>query len=250
MHRRSGVAPRGRPISATGYDRDMAQHGGRPSVRIETFEVADFMQPEGSPLAGRPGIALAYAVVHAKGILLFDTGIGFGNPEIEHDYRPVVRDLPDLLRARDIAPEDVTALAVSHLHFDHCGQNAAFPGRPIHVQTDEYDAAQGPDYTIRAWVDFPGALHERHSGEFEVFQGVRLVPTPGHTPGHQSLLIEAVDGRTAIVGQAVFTRAEWAGSSDPSVSGFEGAWDRERYRSSVERLRAFQPDVVLFGHDR
>lgn len=219
-------------------------------MRIEAFHVADFVHPVDSPLAGRHGVVMAYAVIHRDGVLLFDTGIGFGNREIERAYQPTVRDLPELLRTRAIAPDDIVALANSHLHFDHCGQNAGFPGRQIHVQADEYDAAQGTDYTIPAWVTFPGARYERHTGEVEVFPDVRLVPTPGHTPGHQSLLIDAAEGRTAIVGQAVYTRAEWAGSDDPSVSGFESAWDRERYRSSVERIRAFRPDTVLFGHDR
>ena len=228
----------------------MSQGGKLPSVRIEAFHVADFVQPDGSAIAGRPGIVMAYAVVHPEGILLFDTGIGFGDAEIELAYRPVVRVLPDLLRARGIEPDSVMALAVSHLHFDHCGQNSAFPGRPIHVQAAEYDAARERDYTIPAWVDFPYARYERHDGDFEMFGGVWLIPTPGHTPGHQSLLVEAAEGRTAIVGQAVFTRAEWSGSADASVSGLEGAWNRELSRSSVERLRAFRPDTVLFGHDR
>jgi N-acyl homoserine lactone hydrolase len=99
-------------------------------------------------------------------------------------------------------------------------------------------------------VDFPGARYVRHAGDIEVFPGVRLIPTPGHTAGHESLLIESADGRTAIVGQAVYTRAEWEGSTNPSLSGEASAWDRVPYRSSVERLRAFRPDAVLFGHDR
>jgi glyoxylase-like metal-dependent hydrolase (beta-lactamase superfamily II) len=221
-----------------------------PPIRIEALHVADFIHPNGSPLAGRMGIVMAYAVVHPDGVLLFDTGIGSGNDEIERAYRPVVRDLPDLLRARGIAPGDVTAIANSHLHFDHCGQNAAFPGRPIHVQAAEYEAAHGIEYTIPEWVDFPGARFQRLSGEAELLPGLRLVPTPGHTPGHQSLLVDAAGGRTIVVGQALYTRAEWDGSDDPAASGLDGAWDAERYRASVALLRALEPDAVLFGHDR
>jgi N-acyl homoserine lactone hydrolase len=228
----------------------MATRAGRPAIRIEAFHVADFVHPDGSPLAGRHGIVMAYALIHPEGVLLFDTGIGFGDADIERTYRPVVRYLPDLLRARGIDPDSVAAVANSHLHFDHCGQNGAFAGRPIHVQAPEYDAAQGIDYTVPAWVAFAGARYERHAGEVEVYPGVTLVPTPGHTPGHQSLLVDAAEGRTAIVGQAVYTRAEWEGSDDASVSGLESAWDRGSYRSSVERIHAFRPDTVLFGHDR
>lgn len=222
----------------------------RPSIRIVPLHIADFVHPTGSPLAGQTGIVMAYAVVHPDGVLLFDTGIGFGDAEIEAAYRPVVRDVPALLRARGIEPDDVVALACSHLHFDHAGQNAAFPGRPIHVQTAELTASGTPDYTVPAWVRFPGARYLAHDGEVELFEGVHLVPTPGHTPGHLSLLVEAAQARTAIVGQAVYSRAEWDGSNDPSMSGFESAWDRQRYLSSVALLRAFEPDVVLFGHDR
>lgn len=228
----------------------MATHAGRPEIRIEAFHVADFVQPAESPLAGETGIVMAYAVVHPHGVLLFDTGIGVGSPEIDASFRPVVRDLTDMLQARGIAADEVVALANSHLHFDHCGQNAAFPDRPIHVQAVEYEAAQAKDYTVAGWVAFPGAQYERHAGDVELLPGVRLVPTPGHTPGHQSMLIDAAGGRTAIVGQALFMRAEWLGSDHRSVSGLDSAWDRERYRSSVARLRAFGPDVVLFGHDR
>jgi N-acyl homoserine lactone hydrolase len=228
----------------------MAAHGERPAIRIEAFHVADFVQPPESPLAGQVGIVMAYAVVHPDGVVLFDTGIGLGNAEIEAAYWPLVHDLPKLLRGRGIAPDDIVALANSHLHFDHCGQNAAFPGRPIHVQAAEYEAALGRDYTVPDWVEFPWARYEAHAGEFELLPGVRLVPTPGHTPGHQSLLIDAADGRTAILGQALYTRAEWLGSDDRSVSGLESAWDQALYRSSVALLRALRPDVVLFGHDR
>ena len=223
---------------------------GRPAIRIEALQVADFVHPDGSPLAGRPGTVMAYAVIHPDGVLLFDTGIGFGSAEIEQQYRPVVRDLPELLRARGIDADDVMAVANSHLHFDHCGQNAAFPGRPIHVRSSEYEAAQGPDYTIPEWVMFPGSRYELVRGEMELLPGVRLVATPGHTPGHQSMLVDGAEGRTAIVGQAVYTRAEWVGSDDPGDSGYTSAWDREAYRQSVQVLRHFRPDTVLFSHDR
>ena len=233
-----------RPI----YHRTMQR---RAHVRIESLHVGDFIHPAESPLAGRTGIVMAYAVVHPDGVLLFDTGIGFGDPDVEEAYRPFVRDLPDLLRDRGIDPSDVVALANSHLHFDHCGQNAAFPGRPIHVQAAEYAASKAPDYTIPAWVDFPGARYVQHAGEVAVLPGVRLVPTPGHTPGHQSLLLDdAEGGRAAIVGQAVYSRAEWEGSEARVISGVGSAWDPDAYRTSVERLRAFAPDTILFGHDR
>jgi N-acyl homoserine lactone hydrolase len=224
--------------------------GDAGGIRIEAIEVAGFTHPAGSPAAGHRGIVMAYAVVHPAGLLLFDTGIGTGDPEIDEAYHPTVRDLPSLMRERGLPPDEVVALACSHLHFDHAGQNAAFPGRPIHVQAAERAAARAADYTVDAWVDFPGARYVEHAGEAELLPGVRLIPTPGHTPGHQSLVVDRTAGRTVLIGQAVYSRAEWEGSAAPGGSGLDSAWDRAAYRSSVARLRALQPDVVLFGHDR
>jgi N-acyl homoserine lactone hydrolase len=223
----------------------------RPSIRVEPLHVADFVHPDGSVLAGATGVVMGFAVVHPDGVLLFDTGIGFGDPDIAAAYRPTVWSVPTLLREAGIEPADVVAIATSHLHFDHCGQNLAFPGVPVHVQAAEYAAAHEPDYTIPAWVDFPAARYELHDAEMELLPGVRLVPTPGHTPGHQSLVLDDANGRrTVLAGQAVYTRAEWDGSDEPTVSGLAGAPDPDAYRRSVDRLRALAPDRVLFGHDR
>ena len=231
------------------YHLAVSPRARRPAVRIEPLHVADFVHPDGSPLAGRPGIVMAYAVVHPDGGC---SSTRASASATRRSRRPIGR--PSATSRRCSEPRDLARrrepLANSHLHFDHCGQNGAFPGRPIHVQAVEHAAAQGPDYTITDWVDAPGTRYELVDGDLELLSGVRLVPTPGHTPGHQSMLIEAAEGRTAIVGQAVYTRAEWSGDDGPAVSGWESAWDRASYRRSVERIRAFRPDVVLFGHDR
>ena len=219
-------------------------------IRIEALHLADFVHPEESPLAGRAGVVMGYAVVHPDGVVLFDTGVGFGDPDIEAAYRPTVRSVVATLRERSIDPHDVVAVATSHLHFDHCGQNQAFPGVPIHVQSAEYAAAHEADYTIPSWVDFPGASYELHDGPVELLPGIRLLPSPGHTPGHQAMLVEAADGRTLLAGQALYSAAEWAGSDDPTVSGVASAPDPGAYRASREALRALRPDRVMFGHDR
>ncbi len=228
----------------------MSQGFDKPDVEVEAFHVADFTHPAESDLAGRPGLVMAYAVRHPGGVLLFDTGIGLGNAQVTGWLQARIRRLPALLLERGIHPDDVLAIANCHLHLDHCGQNLAFPGRPIYAQVDEYEAAKGEDYTVPDWVDFPGARYELIRGERELLPGVRLVPTPGHTPGHQSLLIDGAGAKVAIVGQAVYTRAEWDGSDATDVSGLPSAWSPEQYRRSRDLLRAFEPDRVLFGHDR
>ena len=97
----------------------------------------------------------------------------------------------------------VAVVVNTHLHFDHCGGNRLFPGVPIHVQRRELEDARTKDgYTVREWVDFPGATYVEHDGEVEVLQGVRLVPTPGHTAGHQAVVV-ATDEGTVVLGADV-----------------------------------------------
>ena len=98
-------------------------------------------------------------------------------------------------------PRDVVWVINTHLHFDHCGGNRLFPGVPIHVQRLEL---QGP-HDPHEWVDFPGATYVEHDGEAEVLPGIRLLPTPGHTRGHQSVLVDTPDGLVVIGGDVAYT---------------------------------------------
>jgi N-acyl homoserine lactone hydrolase len=103
----------------------------------------------------------------------------------------------------------VALVVNTHLHFDHCGGNRTFAGVPIHVQARELaDARSEEDYTIPQWVDFLGATYVEHAGEVEILPGVRLLPTPGHTRGHQSVLVETPDGPVVIGGDVSYSFRE------------------------------------------
>src|SRR3954467_8214731 len=104
----------------------------------------------------------------------------------------------------DLAGIDI--VVNTHLHLDHCGGNQLFTGKPIYVQRRELDDARTlDDYTIREWVEAPGALYVPVDGELELLPGVRLLPAPGHTPGSQVVVVET-GGRPAVIGgdMAVF----------------------------------------------
>ena len=106
-------------------------------------------------------------------------------------------------------PRDVVSVINTHLHFDHCGGNRLFPGVQIHVQARELaDARADDDYTIRGWVDFEGVAYVEHDGEDEVLPRIRLLPTPGHTRGHQSVLVDTPDGLVVIGGDVAYTFRE------------------------------------------
>jgi len=215
---------------------------------IVPLHLADFRfeQPE---LADRRGVVMGYVVRHRHGILLFDTGFGFGNAELDSRYRPHARRIGDALADVGIAPDEVGAVVNCHLHVDHAGQNAAFPGVPIYVQPAEWEVAHTTEHTILEWIDFTGARYVQVPGDHDLFDGIRIVATPGHTPGHQSLIVDAAEGRTILAGQAVYTGGEWAG--DPgALEGRSSAPDRAAYDRSLARLRTLAPVRVHLGHDR
>lgn len=193
---------------------------------------------------------VAHAITHRDGVFLFDTGIGSGNAEVDPLVQ-VRRPIEDALADHGIAMADVTALGNCHLHVDHGGQNFRFPGRPIFAQRREWAMVHEPDYTVAEWVDAPGLSYELLDGEAEVAPGLRLVPSPGHAPGHQSLVVETPEGTVLVAGQAILTIAEWEGSTDERRSGEppEGDDRRDAYAASASRLRAIDPIRVHFVHD-
>jgi N-acyl homoserine lactone hydrolase len=193
---------------------------------------------------------VAHAVIHRDGIFLFDTGSWKGHPEVDEVFAPRVTPIEEALAGHGIEMGDVTGVANCHLHFDHSGQNARLPhGVPIFVQRPEWAMVHEPDYTIADWIDVPGLRYEVLDGETEVGPGLRLTPTPGHSPGHQSLAIDTAEGVVVLAGQALQSLAEWEGGTGPAVSGEREGPLQAPYVASVARLRALDPVRVHFAHD-
>jgi N-acyl homoserine lactone hydrolase len=233
------------PIAARPYDAGMTDIQVVPflvsELRLERDE-RDLLDREWWP-------SYAHAVIHRDGVFLFDNGVGLGNAEIEATFHPRVQPLERTLAEHGISLADVTGAANCHLHFDHAGQNGRLPGTvPIFVQRPEWAMVHQPDYTVSEWIDVPGLRYEVIDGEVEVASGLRLIPTPGHSPGHQSLCISTAAGVVLLAGQALQSRREWEGSTDPRASGAPGP-DPAAYATSVARLRALNPVRVHFAHD-
>jgi glyoxylase-like metal-dependent hydrolase (beta-lactamase superfamily II) len=216
---------------------------------IVPLVLGEFRFAVDEPLAGEAGVVVAYAVRHRRGVLLFDTGFGFGDDELDAYYRIRARGVPDVLAEAGIATEDVTSVVNCHLHVDHAGQNSLFPGIPIYVQPAEWEIAHTTEHTILDWIDFPGADYRPIAGDHEPVEGIRIIATPGHTVGHQSLVVATARGDIVLAGQALYSPGEWAG--DPVArEGRSDARDRASYDRSVARLKALDPAEVAFGHDR
>ena len=177
------------------------------------------------------------------------------DPEADAHYRPRRRPLKEALAAAGFEVGEVGLVANCHLHFDHCGGNPELAGRPIFTQRIELATARSAEnYTLPQLIEAPGLRYEELDGEAEVLDGVVIVPTPGHTAGHQSVVVHRPDGTVVVAGQ-----------THDTASGFSGdalAWRarREARREGratplpvppewMDRLRQMDPRRVLFAHD-
>ncbi len=153
-----------------------------------------------------------------EALVLVDSGIGNKESEKFHDLYGVENAgaptrLEDGIRAAGFRPEDIDIVLNTHLHFDHAGGNTfrdgagdirpSFPNARFVVQRAEFDFAHGGNERVRASYlshNFDpvaeAGLWDFVEGEAVVTSGVRVLPTPGHTPHHHSVLIES-EGETA-----------------------------------------------------
>ena len=171
-----------------------------------------------------------HVIDHPDGRVLVDTGLTALHPAVA-DMDPRLVPL-DAQADFDLAGIDV--VVNTHLHFDHCGGNHLFAGRPTYVQRQELDDARSKDdYTIREWVEAPDVRYVPVDGELELLPGVRLLPAPGHTPGTQVVVVETGGRPVVIVGDTAVFHAEL---DEPRTEG--------------QRLvRALDPEEVWLSHE-
>jgi N-acyl homoserine lactone hydrolase len=185
-----------------------------------------------------------FLIKHPAGAGLVDTG--YGTPlALIKDYRPVNAFVAEALRKHDVDPSDIRWIINSHLHFDHCGQNAVFPHAPVYVQRGEYERRHDPDYTVVEWLQYAGARWELLDGEQEIVPGVRTVTTPGHTPGHQSIVVDTTAGPALMTGDACWTVKMFEGEA-PRRGMME---DRSTFLESLDKIRRLDPAALHFCHD-
>jgi N-acyl homoserine lactone hydrolase len=191
-----------------------------------------------------------FVIKHPRaGAILVDTGVGWPT-ELVKEWKVVNRHAADALAEHGLSPADVRIVINSHLHFDHCGQNAVFKHAPIYVQRTELARARRQEKTTSEWFDFAGARFELLDGDAEIAEGVRVVATPGHTVGHQSVLVETPDGSAVMIGDAAYTADIYreADAADLSIWGGQHS-NRKAWSASLRKLHALHPHAVHFCHD-
>lgn len=148
----------------------------------------------------------AYLLETRQGWVLVDCGLNsalINDPALREQYytgrgwRPPLvlpqHELQVQLDAIGVRPEQVNTVVLTHMHMDHTGNLKLFPNARVVAQRAEHSYAFAPDHDP-AWFDcdyqLPGLRWQLLDGDAEVMPGLRCLSTPGHTPGHQSLLLE------------------------------------------------------------
>ena len=196
-------------------------------------------------------IVRAFLIEHPQGLFLMDTGFSPADRAALETFAPVqIRPIRSVLAEAGVNAEDVRQIANCHFHSDHSGGNHEFPGVPIFVQRAEVAHLRAtPDYSHAPSVaDFPGATLEEIDGDAEPLPGIRIIPTPGHSPGHQSLVVETTGGRVILAGQALNFTSDYARQRYSLELALRGE-PHGPYPQWVERFQQLDPWRVYFAHD-
>ena len=188
-----------------------------------------------------------FVVTHPGGAVLVDTGCG-GPDKVLSDWRVVNRSVADALAGLGMTPADIGLVINTHLHFDHCGQNAVFKHAACYVQRTELDRAQRESPELCEWFGFMNARWELLDGDAEVLPGLSVITTPGHTVGHQCVVVETAAGPDLLIGDAAYTPRVYASPpADEALLPGQAA-DPVAWRGSLHRIHDAGAARVHFCH--
>jgi N-acyl homoserine lactone hydrolase len=217
----------------------------------------------------------AFVIEHPEGLIVVDTGetarvaepgyFPAWHPYYRYGLREWVQPQEEIgpqMRAMGLNPNDVRWVLLTHLHTDHAGGLAHFPGAQHLVSRREYTNAAGTlglvrGYPSNRWprwfdptlIDMQPEPLGPFTSSYQVTQAgdVHFVPTPGHTPGHLSVLVTTPEVDYFLAGDASYTQALMLAGQVDGV-----APDRLVARQTLERVHAFcqaAPTVYLPAHD-
>jgi N-acyl homoserine lactone hydrolase len=212
------------------------------SLEIKRLHLAGLRGPD-----GRDWPVHGFVVTHPGGAVLVDTGVG-GPQQVLDDWRVVNRSAADALAELDMTPADIGLVINTHLHFDHCGQNAVFSHAACYVQRAELDRAKRESPELYDWFDFMNATFELLDGDAEVLPGLSVIATPGHTAGHQSVVVQSADGTPdLLIGDAAYTPRQYTGPPGEELPPGQAS-DLAAWQDSLRRIRSMSPARVHFCH--
>ena len=235
-----------------------------PDTRVYVLDGGTLTVPDANLLSDADGLPSdlyvdlpvpAFLIVHGDSMLLLDAGL-----PTAHDALPAssARPLREQIRALGIDPNAVSALALTHLHFDHAGQAADFPRARLVVGAADYSAfaeGEAEDFDpglISPWApDGPAAARvQQLRGEVDFYGdgAVRFLSTPGHTPGHYMVRVELADaGPIYLSGDLYHTRFSRAYDL---ISDFDAVPAQSMAsQARAERMMALDGARLIIMHD-
>lgn len=213
--------------------------------RIEFSDMSSYADTGEYDGRGASMVAPCYLIAHSRGLLLWDAGLGDALADVEGGivspplHARVEVKLADQLGALGVSVADVTHLAFSHLHLDHTGNAAAFAGSTWIMNKRELAWArseEGESLVSLVWLStYEAAKKLTIDGDHDVFGdgSVRILRMPGHTPGHQVLLLKlARAGHVILAGDLFHTKENEREGRVPVLNT-----SRADTLASFERLR-------------
>jgi N-acyl homoserine lactone hydrolase len=199
---------------------------------------------------GKPAVFSdnCYLIQHGKDWMLWDSGYPdalAARPEGVMGSRDSLairtQTLAAQLAAIGVTPAQITYLAFSHTHGDHVGNANLFASATLYIQQAEYDAAFGPEpgkfgFVPATYDKLRNSQVVKLHGDADVFGdgSVKIISTPGHTPGHQSLLVHLPKtGAVVLSGDVAHFRENF---DNRRVPGFN--FDIEQSRQSMDKIDA------------
>jgi N-acyl homoserine lactone hydrolase len=192
-----------------------------------------------------------YLIKHDDDYMLWDTGHAMTAPNVA----PKVSLVDDLAKI-DVKPDQIKYVGISHYHADHTGQIASFPKATLLIGAKEWDAISSPKppeganfKPFESWIKGESKVEPQPIDKDVFGDGtVIMLRTPGHTPGHSSLLVKLPQmGPVIITGDAVHFRENFDSDGVPSFN-----YDRAQTVASIERLKKIAANLkatVIIQHD-
>jgi glyoxylase-like metal-dependent hydrolase (beta-lactamase superfamily II) len=206
-----------------------------PAATPEQWATADARDPGARTADGRWWLRFrSFAIRHGESspVTLVDAGIGPAH-SLAADWAPVPGHLPQELAAAGIQASEVAAVVLTHLHTDHIGwavpADSPFPGARVIVQRAEVEAfaARPQEDVLLRPLREQGRL-QVVDGDTRLGPGVEILSTPGHTPGHQSVLVSSGDESVLVTGDLLVHAVQLV---DPSL-GYSHDMDAQLARES------------------
>jgi N-acyl homoserine lactone hydrolase len=193
-------------------------------------------------------VARSMLVITDKDLVLLDTGCGDIPASVKKEYkfqRPST--LIDDLKKAGYEPDDVTIVINTHLHFDHCGWNRSFKKARFLVHKAELEYAQKPHKFQQGGYHkpfFDAMKFELIEGYYKLSEDIKIVPTPGHTPGHLSIIVRAGGKNIVFCGD---TGAVAENIQRRNVIGI--TTDPVKCLESIDLLRGIPDAFYVYAHD-